>query len=278
MTPLLSTDLPPVAASRAVTGWRHCLRIALSLAVLAWMLSPPAFAQSEGGDTLDQAKEYSDCLLLAKRAPDQAVESAVAWEKQGGGDPARHCKALGLIYMGQNEDGALELERIAETMPQEKAKIAASLFAQAAQAWIRADKPQMALHDQNEGLKLQPKDVDLLIDRAMTYGNASMYFESLEDLNAAADLDKDRPEIYTFRAAAYRHLQNPSMAMDNVEQALKLQDDFAPALLERGKLKQQKGDQDGARQDWLKVVRLVPNTPVADEAQRGLEQMDLKTQ
>ncbi len=237
----------------------------------------PARAQS-AGDTPDQAKEYSDCLLLAKRAPDQAVESAAAWEKQGGGDAARHCKALGLIYMGQNEDGALELERIAETMPQEKAQIGADLFAQAAQAWIRAGKPQMALHDQNEGLKLQPKSVELLIDRAMTYGNAGMYFESLEDLNTAAGLAKDRPDIYAYRAAAYRHLQNPNMAMDNVAQALNLQADYAPALLERGKLKLQKSDKDGARQDWLKVVRLVPNTPVADEAQRELEQMDLKAQ
>jgi tetratricopeptide (TPR) repeat protein len=243
-----------------------------ALAVTAWP-GVPAFAQSA-----DQAKEYNDCLLLAKRAPDQAVESAVAWEKQGGGDPARHCKAIGLINMGQVEDGALELERIAQAMPQEKVKIAAALFAQAAQAWIRAGKPQLALHDQNEGLKLQPKDVDLLIDRATTYGNAGMYFESLEDLNAAAELDKTRPEIYAFRAAAYRHLQNAAMAMDNVEQALKLEPDFALALLERGKLKQQQGDVAGARQDWLKVVRLVPNTPVADEAQHGIEQIDLKAE
>lgn len=253
----------------------------LTLTVLAgcWLYARPLPAAAQSvGDTPDQAKEYSDCLLLAKRAPDQAVESAAAWEKQGGGDAARHCKALGLIFMGQNEDGALELERIAETMPQDKAKTAADLFGQAAQAWIRAGKPQMALHDQNEGLKLQPKDIDLLIDRAMTYGNAGMYFESLEDLNAAANLAKDRPEIYALRAAAYRHLENANMAMDNVEQALKLQADFAPALLERGKLKLQKGDKTGARQDWLKVVRLVPNTPVADEAQRDLEQMDLKAQ
>ncbi|TXH37482.1 MAG: hypothetical protein E6Q98_06730 [Rhodospirillaceae bacterium] len=242
----------------------------VTLAAATWG-GMPAYGQS-----LDQAKEYNDCLLLAKRAPDQAVESAVAWEKQGGGDAARHCKALGLINMGQVEDGALELERIAQTMPQEKARIAAQLFGQAAQAWIRAEKPQLALHDQNEGLKLQPKDVDLLIDRATTYGNAGMYFESLEDLNAAAELDKSRPEIYAFRAAAYRHLENRAMAMDNVDQALKLDPNFALALLERGKLKQQQGDIAGARQDWLKVVRLVPNTPIADEAQHGIEQIDLK--
>jgi tetratricopeptide (TPR) repeat protein len=235
-----------------------------------------ALAQASDDTTLDSAKEYSDCLLLAKRQPDQAVESAVAWEKQNGGDPARHCKAIALINLDRPEDGALELERIAQTMPQEKAKIAADLFGQAGQAWIKAGKPQLALHDQNEGLKLQPKNVDLLIDRAMTYGNSGMYSEAVTDLTAAAGLAGDRPEIFALRAAAYRHLENRAGALNDAEAALKLSPDFPLALLERGKLRLLKGDKAGARQDWLTIVRKAPNTPAADEAQRDIEQIDLK--
>jgi tetratricopeptide (TPR) repeat protein len=236
----------------------------------------PVLAQAADGATLDSAKEYSDCLLLAKRQPDQAVESAVAWEKQNGGDPARHCKAIALINLDRPEDGALELERIAQTMPQDKARIAADLFGQAGQAWIKAGKPQLALHDQNEGLKLQPKNVDLLIDRAMTYGNAGMYNEAVADLTAAAGLASDRPEIFALRAAAYRHLDNRAGALNDAESALKLSPDFPLALLERGKLRLLKGDKAGARQDWLTIVRKAPNTPAADEAQRDIEQIDLK--
>lgn len=253
------------------------------LAVSALMLAPSllqpgvALAGSTADDvTLDSAQQYQACLLLAKRRPDQAVESAVAWEKQGGGDAARHCKALALINLDRPEDGALELERIAQTLPADKAGLAADLFGQAGQAWIKAGKPQLALHDQNEGLKVQPKNVDLLIDRALNYGNSGMYSDAVTDLTAAAGLAKDRPEIFALRAAAYRHLDNKAAALNDAEAAMKISPDYPLALLERGKLRLLKGDKDGARQDWLKVINKAPNTPAADEAQRDIEQIDLK--
>ena len=201
-------------------------------------MAGPALAESEEIDvTPDAAQEYKDCLLLAERRPDQAVESAVAWEKQGGGDAARHCEALALINLDRPEDGALELERIAQTLPQEKAGVAADLFGQAGQAWIKAGKPQLALHDQDEGLKLQPKNVDLLIDRALNYGNAGMYSDAVADLTSAAGLAPDKPLIFALRAAAYRHLDNKAGALNDAEAALKLSPDFPLALLERGKLR-----------------------------------------
>ena len=158
---------------------------------------------------LDNAAQYQACMTLLQRDPAGALESAVEWERQGGGDAARHCKALALIRTGEVEDGALELERVAQAMPQEKAPLAAELFAQAGQAWIKAGKPQRALYAQNQGLKLNPKNVDLLIDRAVNFGTSGMYFEALDDLNAAVDLSPDNPDIYAMRAAAYRQLEKP---------------------------------------------------------------------
>ena len=142
--------------------------------------------------SLDNQAQYQACMSLLDRDPAGALDSAVEWERQGGGDAARHCKALALIRTGEVEDGALELERVAEAMPQAKAPLAAELFAQAGQAWIKAGNPQRALYAQNQGLKLNPKDVQLLIDRAMTYGTSGMYFEALDDLNVAAELARRR--------------------------------------------------------------------------------------
>lgn len=258
---------------------RAAIFTAVSLTVATPLLAINASASADDATeetTIESAKQYRDCLLLAQRRPDQAVESAVAWEKQGGGDPARHCKALALINLDRPEDGALELERIAQTLPAEKAKMAADLFGQAGQAWIKAGKPQLALHDQNEGLKLQPKNVDLLIDRGLNYGNSGMYADAVTDLTAAAALDNSRPEIFALRAAAYRHLNNNAAALSDVETALKLSPDHPLALLERGKLRLLKGDKAGARQDWLKVIKKAANTPAADEAQLDIQQLDLK--
>ena len=241
-----------------------------------WMMTIGTLCLASSASALDNQAQYQACMALLDRDAAGALDSAVEWEKQGGGDAARHCKALAMIRTGQVEDGALELERIAETMPQVKSPMAAKLFAQAGQAWIKAGNPQRALYAQNQGLKLNPKDVDLLVDRALTYGNSGMYFEALDDLNAAIDLSPDDADIYAFRAAAYRRLENNDLAEDNIEQALKLSPSHPGALLERGYLRRAQGDQKGAREDWLTVIQVMPGTDIANEAQKNIEKLDIK--
>jgi Flp pilus assembly protein TadD len=233
-------------------------------------------AMAAPGRALDNQAQYQACMSLLDRDPSGALDSAVEWEKQGGGDAARHCKALALIRTGQVEDGALELERVAEAMPQVKAPLAAELFAQAGQAWIRAGNPQRALYAQNQGLKLNPKDVPLLIDRALTFGAGGMYFEALDDLNQAVDLQPDDPDVYAMRAAAYRQLETLDLAEENIDQALKLSPSHPGALLERGYLRRAKGDLAGARSDWLTVIQVMPGTDIASEAQKNIEKLDLQ--
>lgn len=235
-----------------------------------------AFGAAAPAAAIDNQEQYQACMILVERDPSGALDSAVEWERQGGGDAARHCKALAMIRTGDVESGALELERVAEAMPQLKAPLAAQLFAQAGQAWIKASNPQRALYAQNQGLKLNPRDPDLLVDRAMNYGSSGMYFEALDDLNAAIDLSPDDPAIYALRAAAYRQLENPDLALDNVEQALRISPSFPPALLERGYLRRAQGDTVGARSDWLTVIQVMPGTVIAAEAQKNLEKLDIK--
>ncbi len=241
---------------------------------MATIAAVSAFAAP--ADALDNQAQYQACMSLLDRDPSGALDSAVEWEKQGGGDAARHCKALALIRTGQIEDGALELERVAEAMPQMKAPLAAELFAQAGQAWIKAGNPQRALYAQNQGLKLNPKDLQLLIDRALTFGASGMYFEALDDLNLAVDLQPNDPDVYAMRAAAYRQLENPDLAEDNIQQALKISPSHPGALLERGYLRRAKGDLAGARTDWLTVIQVMPGTDIANEAQKNIEKLDIK--
>jgi Flp pilus assembly protein TadD len=103
-----------------------------------------------------------------------------------------------------------------------------------------------------------------------------MYFEALDDLNAAVDLSPNDPDIYAMRAAAYRQLDNPDLALDNVEQALRISPSHPGALLERGYLRRAKGDQVGARSDWLTVIQVMPGTDIASEAQKNIEKLEMK--
>ena len=103
----------------------------------------------------------------------------------------------------------------------------------------------------------------------MTFGTSGMYFEALDDLNVAAELTPEDPEVYAMRAAAYRQLETPDLAEENIDQALKLSPSHPGALLERGYLRREKGDIEGARTDWLTVIQTMPGTDIADFARHA---------
>ena len=258
------------------------------LMVLAQMVPDVAFADTaakaaapakEPSGLTDQAAEerkYQACMQQAAAAPKAALKQAMAWEKADGGDAARHCVAASYMGLKQYDDAAMELERIAQTMPQVKAPIMAQLFGQAAQAWMQMGKTDRALADINQGLKLNKNSVDLLVFRAVIKGNRENYFDALDDLNAAYDLTSDRAAILVLRATAYRKLEQPDLAKDNVEMALKADPSDPDALLERGTQRAQAGDRDGARQDWLKAIEVAPDSPAAEDARADLADLDVK--
>jgi len=233
-------------------------------------------AEAVPQDQAAQEQKYQDCMKLAGKTPKAALKRAMDWEKAGGGDAARHCVAASYMGLKQYDDAAMELERIAQTMPQVKAPMMAQLFGQAAQAWMNMNQPDRALNDINQGLKLNKKSVDLLVFRAIIYGNKEKYFDALDDLNAAYDLTSDRATILILRATAYRKLEQPDLAKDNIELALKADPNDPDALLERGTQRAEAGDRDGARTDWVKLIEVAPNSPAADDARDGLAKLDVK--
>ncbi len=106
----------------------------LWIALLLALAAAPAWAQSETQDEAAQQKKYQSCMKLAGKTPKLALKQAMDWEKAGGGDAARHCVAASYMGLKQYDDAAMELERIAQTMPQVKAPLMAQLFGQAAEA------------------------------------------------------------------------------------------------------------------------------------------------
>jgi len=57
---------------------------------------------------------------------------------------------------------------------------------------------------------------------------------------------------------------------------LELSPQYPEALLERGIIFRLQGRNEGARQDWVALIRLYEGTPAADAAQRNLEKLDVK--
>lgn len=218
---------------------------------------------------LADSPEYENCLTLLRNDPEEALSTAEAWDRRGGGEGAKHCLALAQLALGEPDRAAERLERLAGESHASNAARAA-VYAQASQAWTLAEQPGRAYAASTLALTLSPNDPALLVDRALAAASLGRYAETLLDVDAALKLEPARPDTLVFRAAALRHLDRQTEALQAVQQALELDPQQPEALLERGILKQLKGDTAGARADWQRTVASAPDSPAADLARQNL--------
>lgn len=241
--------------------------IALSLLLLAVL---PAWA----AERIDPRREYAECMALASRNPEQGFERAGAWLGLGGGEPARHCAAVALIGLKHYDEAAHRLEVLAQESKREP-ELRAGMLEQAAQAWLLAEQNERAVGALTAALKLMPDDVDLRIDRAVAFAGAGRIPEAVADLDQAIAKAPNRPEPYVLRASAKRRSGNLDGALKDVDSALSLTfDQNADALLERGLIRQARGDAKGAQQDWLKAAQIAPDSLTAEAAREKLQSLE----
>ncbi len=250
--------------------------LALGLALIA------AAAQAQL-DTREQARErqereYQDCMILARAAPAEGFDSALAWATLGGGAGARHCAAVALIGLGQYREAARRLERLAAGLRSGNPALSLDVLVQAGQAWDLAGDTGRAHAVQSAALDLDPDNVELLLDRGITLATAKNYWAAVDDFNRALELAPARPDLLTLRASAYRTLDALDLARDDIALALSHAPNNPDALLERGMLRRLAGDAAGARADWLRVIGLAEGTPSAEAARANLEKLDLKVE
>ncbi len=225
---------------------------------------PPRIAQGD---------DYERCLSMLVTDPEGAQALAETWQTAGGGDGAEHCLALARIALGDPEEGAGMLEKLAGDARRPGAARAA-MYRQATQAWLMTGDSAHAFADGTQALALSPDDPDLLIDHAVAAGSLDKWQVAVDDLTHALDVDPNRPDAMVLRGSAWRHLGHDDLAQDDVDRALALDAGNAEALLERGILRQRRADAAGARDDWEKAISIAPDTPTADLAEQNLALLD----
>lgn len=228
--------------------------------------------------SLDDALLYTDCMKLAREAPEQAFEEALAWQDDNGGPAARHCAAVALIGLGQPAEAAHRLEILAWELAPGEPHTGGAILGQAGQAWLAAGETARAFAAQSAALELTPGDVELLIDRSITLAGTGQFWEAIADLDRAAELAPGRAEVLILRASAYRRVDGRDLALEDVRRALALEPGNSEGLLERGILRRLAGDRAGARHDWLKVLERAPDSPAAKSARGHLEKLDVKAE
>tara|TARA_R110001583_G_C5659503_1_gene409503 strand:+ start:2747 stop:3703 length:957 start_codon:yes stop_codon:yes gene_type:complete len=232
---------------------------------------------NSGGAQSEAAHQYTACLKLARLKPQDAYDSANQWAALGGGEPAQHCAAVALIGLGDYTKAATQLDNLADNSSSSP-DIVAGFLGQAGQAWTMVNNLQFAWRDQTRALKLIDKDPSLWIDRAVTLGMAGQFWESIDDLNKALDLDPKNVDALVYRGSAWRALETYDLARADINRALELQPDHLQAHLESGNLYRIAGDKDAARKDWLAVIEEGDGTPAATAARDNIEKMDVESE
>lgn len=268
---------------------KPAFRILCLMAAAQVLWAVPAAAQDRPASRPGEA--YRNCLALLESNPERALDVALEWRNAGGGVPARHCFALALSATNSHADAALELEAAAESLrlgadragvtaaPEAAPALIASLYVQAGNAWLLSGDAARAYDAFSQALtelpESTPERAEAYLDRARASYELEAHEDALVDLTAALDIAPGHADALVLRASVYRRMERVEEAAGDLEKALALHPDHAAGLLERGNLRLVTGDEDGAREDWLAVLRLVEDGPAAQAAQANLENLDV---
>ena len=240
---------------------------------LAGLLMAFALASAGGAvaDTrIDHSAEYDTCMVLAGRAPSDALASARSWEEVGGGNAARHCAAIALFNQRDYSEAAMRLDALAMEVGTVDRPLTAGLYDQAGRAWLLAGKPGAALAALGQAIALAPGDAELYIARSYAHAARRNYRSALDDLHQAEALAPGLAEIHLLKAAALRFQGDATNALAEAERAVATAPGNPDVFLERGNIKWLLEDHDGARRDWSQVLSLAPDSAAAQAARNNL--------
>lgn len=246
-------------------------------ALFLMLIATPALAQKKVetvdpfAPTPNHARLYAQCMRQARREPLKALPLAEKWKAEGGGLGARHCVAIAMFESGKYVPAATQLEQIEREVDPERPGLRAELLAQAGQAWMEANQAENAAAAQSRALDLKPQDVELWIDRGLSYAAMRAWPRAISDFDRALVIEPYKVEIYVLRAAAWRNAGNPGKALADADRALTIAPDDPDILLERALALQALGNHKAATADFHKVLKLVKaGSDTARRAEAGL--------
>lgn len=247
-----------------MTMFRRCAVLLLGLTVLG---APIRAAQATAQDFSD----YNGCVRLTQKNPNKALTEATEWQAGGGGGPATHCLALAMIALRRYGDAAVRLDKLGAAKDISDFRERAALYDQAGNAWLLARQPRKAIASFSSALALTPNDVDMHAGRARARALAADWYGAEADLTTAIQMDQDRADLLSLRASARRALGHRAEAAGDILRALTIYPGYPAALVERGSMKYEAGDRNGARKDWQKAAK--GRGEAADSARRLLKDM-----
>jgi tetratricopeptide (TPR) repeat protein len=96
-------------------------------------------------------------------------------------------------------------------------------------------------------------------NRGTAYGRKGQLDRAIEDFDQAIRLNPNDAVAFSNRGAAYARRGQPDRAIEDYDQAIRLNPDYATAFYNRGFVKRAKGDFAGGDDDIAKAKQLNPN-------------------
>ncbi|MCG4252393.1 tetratricopeptide repeat protein [Acetobacter senegalensis] len=207
--------------------------------------------------------------------PFGARDYAQDWLHHGGDRSARHCHALALIELGDEQTAAQELDDLVTkepfSGPDSSASVRAIMAVEAVDAWLAAGMPQNAVRVADYALAIRPGDEALSVAKARALLELNNPQAVVAELGAlVAHTPIAGAEAYVLLASAERRCGQLDKAQEHVARALARAPENPAALLEEGIIREQVGDAVGARTDWQRVLDLAPDGHEADLARQDL--------
>ena len=205
-------------------------KLSILASALALALSIPAHAQVAP----DEDDRLQACIDKTATDAENAYEDGIAWMMQTGTAASRHCTALALVALGQEEEGAARLETLANAKDGGTMEQRGIYLAQAGNAWPMAGAPEAAVTTLTNALKISPKDADLHKDRARAYLAMKKWKEGGQDLDVAIELSPGDVDAYLMRGRALLQMKRYDDALKDAERAMKQAPKNVDAIVLRG--------------------------------------------
>jgi tetratricopeptide (TPR) repeat protein len=237
--------------------------------LLLSLIAAPALAAPMAGDK----SRYEACLSVARSSPERGIESAQAWRIEGGGVPARHC--LAIAQFGRKDYGSAlqSFEAAATASATAQDGLAASLWAQGADAALIAAKPDVALRFLDQALEgdLSPKAAAALrLTRAEALVDLKRLPEAASDLETATTLDPAVPYGWLLKATLARRNGDLKSAEAAILKAAEFDPGSAEVQLEAGNIASAQGNAALARAAWQAAAEADPASAAGKAAAKAL--------
>ena len=217
----------------------------------------------------------ADCAAAIRADPATAREDAALWARTGGGVEARVCEAAALESLGAYATAARLLTALAENPNRAIGTSGrAVLFEDAARLWLDAGQASLARAALASADRLTEAPPRRLMLRARAEAASGDWSAARATLDAVLAAEPGSAMALSLRAATARRLGDPAAALADAESARALDPALPEAIFETAAALAETGRVSEAGDLWLDLIRLQPDSPLAEAARRNLQSLN----